>query len=156
MPVASWNDSHAAAVFVEEGCEHRQGRNLGEGIHESRGEAGNHIEVAVAGLDEGEKARSVHALTVCEDGVEILLGVDYKIQSLETVVVCRVHEIHHANLVRGDIVDDVGLGEILRVFLQKTYQRVGRELEIWCHGFIDLVFFKIIDRNAKAVYAPAP
>ena len=40
--------------------------------------------------------------------------------------------------------------------LQKTYQRVGRELEIWCHGFIDLVFFKIIDRNAKAVYAPAP
>ena len=52
--------------------------------------------------------------------------------------------------------DDVGLGEILRVFLQKTYQRVGRELEIWCHGFIDLVFFKIIDRNAKAVYAPAP
>ena len=78
------------SVLVEEGCEHRQGGNLGKGVYEGCAVTGNYIEVGVAGFDEGEQAGTIHALAESKDRLKIFLRVNHEVKRLKTLVDFKV------------------------------------------------------------------
>ena len=123
----------AFAVTVEIGAEHGERGYLGERIHKCGTEAGHHVKVGAAGLYEREKAGTVDTLAVGEDGVEVVLVVDYEIEGLDAAVTCGIHEIHHLDAVFLDETDDVGLGEGVGRLLEEGYYFVGvqRERHFW-------------------------
>ena len=112
-------------VFVEERAEQHQRGYLGKGVEEGRAEAGQHVEVARTGLDEGEEAAAVDTLAAGEDGVEIVQVVDDEVQRLQLAVAAGIHEVHHADVVLGHVVDDVGLGKLGRWLLECRHDGVS-------------------------------
>ena len=91
-----------AAVLVEEGAEEARRGTGGEGVEEHGPEPRNHVEVAVARLDEGEEARTVHPLAVAENRLQIVIVVHGEVQGLEPAVGGRIHEVHHLDAVGFD------------------------------------------------------
>ena len=123
--------SEGAAVFVEIGAEQTEGGDLGEGIDKGGGEARQHVEVAAAGADEAEEARSVYALAAAEEGIEIGAVGDDEIERFEAPVAGGIEEIDHADAVLGNVAHDVGLGELTRRLLEVGHEGVGVEEEIF-------------------------
>ena len=123
--------SEGASVFVEIGAEQTEGGDLGEGIDKGGREARQHIEVAAAGADEAEEARSVYALAAAEEGVEIGAVGDDEIERFEASVAGGIEEIDHADAVFGNVAHDVGLGEFTRRLLEVGHEGVGVEEEIF-------------------------
>ena len=113
------------AVLVEEGAEHAERGNLGEGVDEGCGVARDDIKVAAVGLDEGEEAGAVDTLTAGEYSLEIGHVGDDEIEGFQFAIAAGVHEIDHAYLVFASEVDDVGAGEFGRGLLEKRHQGVG-------------------------------
>lgn len=113
------------ALVVIEGAEEFESRHLGEGVHEGGAVAGDRIQVAAPGLDEGEEVAAVDTLAVGEDGVEVLLRGDDEVEGLELAVLRGVPEVHHLDRVFFAEVDDVFLGKFRRVLLEKTDQIIG-------------------------------
>ena len=104
--------SQRMAVLVEEGAEHGDRGNLGEGIEEGGAETWQDIEVARPCLYEGEETGAVDALATGEYGVEIVEVVDDEVERLQPSVATRVHEVHHVDVVVDDVADDVVLGKL--------------------------------------------
>ena len=119
------------AVLVEVGAEHRHRRNLCKGIDEGRAETGQHVEVAGTSLDEREKTRTVHSLAAGEYGLQVVQVVDDEVERLQLAVAAGVHEVHHADVVVYDVIDDVGLGQFRRRFLQCRYDEVGIQFQVF-------------------------
>ena len=120
------------AVLVKERAQQTQRGNLGKRVEEGGAEPGQHIQVARAGLDEAEQAGTVHALTTRQDGAQILLAADHKIQGFQLAVAAGVHEVDHADVVLLNEADDVGLGELFGLFLQVGHYLIG----VKCQNFV--------------------
>lgn len=128
------------ALVVIEGAEDLQRGHLGEGVHERGAVAGDRIQVAAPGLDEGEEVAAVDTLAVGEDGVEVFLRGDNEVEGLELAVLRGVPEVHHLDRIFLAEVDDVFLGKLRRILLEKTNQIVGihQDLRVF-HNFLTLV-----------------
>ena len=118
------------AVLVEIRAQQRYGGNLSKRIHESRTEAGQHIQVARSCLDKREQATTVHTLATCQNGLQIVQVVDDEVQRLQLPVTARIHEVHHADVVIHDVVDDVGLGQFRSWFLKCRYYQIGVQFQV--------------------------
>ena len=101
------------SVLGEIGAEQSEGGNLCEGVEISRGETGNDVEVARSGLDVGEEAGAVDSLSEREDQVEVLEAADREVEGLEPAVARNVAEVDDADVVGGDEIDYVLLGELV-------------------------------------------
>ena len=101
-------------VLVEKGAKEAERRDFLERVDECRGYPRQHIQVAVASLDETEKARTVHPLSAGQDCQEIILVSDGKCECLQLPVSCRVHEIDHSDAVPVDECNDILQGEFFR------------------------------------------
>ena len=122
------------AVLVEEAAEEAEGGYLVERIYEGGPVAGNHVEVTVAGLDEGgEQAGTVYALTFREDGFCIGQAVYGKIEGFHAAVFGRIHEINHPDAFFADEMQHVFAGEILRHLFQERHHFVGVEFNVFVH-----------------------
>ncbi len=119
------------AVLVEVGAEHGQGGDFGKGVEEGGADAGQHIEVAAAGLYEGEEAAAVHSLATGEDGVQIGHVVDDEVQRLQPAVAGGIHEVDHPDVVLADKADDVCLGKFLAGLSEEGHQFVGIQFEFF-------------------------
>ena len=138
------------AVLVEIGTQHGDGGYLGEGVDECRLVAGQHVEVAGACLYEGEQAAAVDALAAAEDGVEVGQVVDDEVEGLQLAVAAGVHEVDHADVVLDDVVDDVGLGELGRWFLEKQHHGIGAVNEFLVVHFV-LSCLKVCDIDGTKI-----
>ena len=127
------------AVLVEVRAEHGQGGQFCKGIEEGGAEAGQYVEVAAAGLNEGEEAASVHALAASEDGIQIGQVVDDEVQGLQTSVSGGIHEIDHSYIVLFDEADDVRLCEFLAWLAQEGHQLVRIHFKFFVHCCIFLI-----------------
>ena len=118
------------AVFVVERAKHAERGQFREGIDESRAEFRHDIEVAAAGLDEGEEAGAVDAFAAGEDFIQIFGVVDDEIQCLQTSVSGGIHEIDMLDLVVADESDDVVLGELGTGLLELFDQGVAVHVDV--------------------------
>ncbi len=130
------------AVLVEEAAQEAQRGNLVEGIHESGPVAGDYVQVAVAGLDEGgEEAGSVHPFALGQDRFRIGEAVHRKVQGLDATVFGRIHEVHHLDLLLADEGQQVFPGEFRRKLSEERHHFVGIEFKVRVH--YDYVVFVI-------------
>ena len=126
-----WRRLQRMAVLVEIRTEHRHRGDLCKGIDKGRTETRQHIEVARSCLDEREEAGAVDTLATGKDSLQVVEVVDHEIQRLQLSVATRIHEVHHADLVVYDVLDDVGLGKLGRWFLQCRHDRIGIQHQVF-------------------------
>ena len=122
------------AVLVEERAQHRQRRYLGKGVQKSRAVAGQHVEVARAGLDEREEAGAVNALAARQDGVQVVQVRNDEVQRLQLTVATRVHKVHHADVVLRDVTYDVFFCEFSGQFLQESHHGIRIQCDHVLHN----------------------
>ena len=94
-------------------------------VQKGRAEARNDVQIAAAGFDEAEQAGAVHPLAARQNLVQIGLVLDDEIESFQSAVTSRVHEIDVADVLAADKADDVGLGKFSRCLFQYFGQFVA-------------------------------
>ena len=142
------------AVLVEIGAEHRHSGNLSKGVDESSTEAGQHVEVARTSLDEREEAGAVDTFATSQNGVEVGQVVDDEVECFQLAVAARIHEVHHANLVFHNVIDDVGLGKLFRRLFEECHNRIGIQNQVFVIHIIRVFSSLSHILLTKVVYFP--
>ena len=107
------------AILGVEIAEDVESRNLCKRVDESCTESGYHIQVGAAGLEEREKARSVHTLARSQHVADVVVAVDDKIQRLQASIVSHIAELHHFDIHLFYYTHHVVASELACRFLQK-------------------------------------
>lgn len=128
--VCSGDDSKGWPFFVEERAEHTQRRLLAEGVHESRGEARQHVEVAARRLDKREEAGAIDALAAGENGLQVVDVGQHEVERLHLAVASRIQEVDTSNVVFPHEAHDVLAFYLLGCHLQLVYHGVGIEYQL--------------------------
>ena len=113
------------ALHVVEAAHDVEGGQLREGVQERGAQLRHHVEVGAGGVDEVEQRRPVDPLPHRQDPVQVVGRLDREVQHLQPPVPAEVSQVEHGNALLGDEVDDVGAGELVRLFSERTNQRVG-------------------------------
>ena len=117
-------------VFGEVAAQKAQRGYLVERVHKGGAVARNHVQVAVARLDERrEQAAAVHPLPFREYRLYIFQIVDGEVQRLDPAVLGGVHEIHHLDLFLPDESDYILSRKILRCLAQMGDHLVGTQFQ---------------------------
>ena len=119
------------AILVEVGTEQRHGGYLCKRIDKGRTETGQYIEVARACLDKTEQAGAIDTLATGEDGLQVVEVVDDEVQRLQLTVTTRIHEIHHADVIINNVVDDIGFRKFRRRFLKGGYNEISIQFQMF-------------------------
>lgn len=124
----SWGaEARGCAVDVVEGTEEFQGGDGGEGAQERCRQAWDDVEVRGGRVDEGEQGGTVDTLAKGEDPVEVRLGLDREVESLEPSVSPDVAQVQHRDSIVLNVTDDVGFGELLRRLAERLHEGVGTQ-----------------------------
>ena len=118
-------------VLVEERAEQGHRGNLCKRVEKCRPIARQHVEVAGTCLYEREKAAAIHAFATGEDGIEIAEVVDDEIQRLQSSVARRIHEVHHADVVLHNVVDNVCLGKLFGRLSEECDNRICIQSQVF-------------------------
>ena len=119
------------AVLVEIRAEQRYGGYFSKRIYESRTESRQHIEIAATSLNKAEEAGTVDTLATGEDGLKVVEVVDHEIQCLQLPVTAGIHEVHHADVIINNVVDDVGFRKFRSRFLKSRYNKIGIQFQVF-------------------------
>ena len=130
-------------VLVEERAEQSHRGNLCKRIEKGRPITWQHIEVAGTGLYEREQTAAIHALATSKDGIQITEVVDDEIQRLQPSVARRIHEVHHADVVLHDVVNNVSLGKFFGRLSEECHNRISIQNQVFVIHISNYVYIII-------------
>ena len=131
----------------DDAVDHGHRGNLCKWVEICRPLARQHVEIAGTGLYEREKAAAIHAFATGEDGIEIAEVVDDEIQCFQSSVACRIHEVHHADVVLHNVVDNVSFGKFFDRLSEECHNRISIQSQMFVihiTNCIDLILFFVI------------
>ena len=113
------------AVLVEVRAQQGECGYFREWVDESGAETRKHIQVAAAGLNKAEKARTIHTFTIGQNGVQIIQVVNNEVQSLQPAITTRIKEIDHLDVILLDKRNDVFFCKLRSRLIQKSHYFVS-------------------------------